>query len=206
MKKLINALFSLKENQVYNVINKRVKEFEENGKSPKKIFSELCFCFLTANFQAERSIKMQKKLEKDFFEAEEKELARKLKEEGHRFWPQRAEFIVLAREKRREIFKVIKNKNGKEVRDWFVHNIKGLGMKEASHFLRNIGFKDVAIIDFHIVDLLFKNRLIKRPKSLTKKRYLEIEKILEKLGKESGLNLAELDLYLWYLETGKVLK
>ncbi|MEM4605607.1 MAG: N-glycosylase/DNA lyase [Candidatus Pacearchaeota archaeon] len=203
---LISKIFFLKKSNISPLISKRLMEFENNRKSQSKIFSELCFCLLTANFQAERSINIQKKLEKDFFKAEEKELAHKLKEEGHRFWPQRAECIVLAREKRREILEALKNKNGKEVREWLVNNIKGLGMKEASHFLRNVGFKDVAIIDFHIVDLLVKNRLLKSPKSLTKKRYLEIEEILEKLGKESSLNLAELDLYLWYLETGKILK
>ena len=87
-----------------------------------------------------------------------------------------------------------------------VDNIKGLGMKEASHFLRNIGFKDFAIIDFHIIDILVKYGLIKKPKTLTKNKYLEIEGILKEIAKKTNLNLAELDLYLWYEETDKVLK
>ena len=29
---------------------------------------------------------------------------------------------------------------------------------------------------------------------------------MKKLGKKVNLNMAELDLYLWYIETGKVLK
>lgn len=82
-------------------------------------------------------------------------------------------------------------------------------MKEASHFLRNIGYKNLAIIDFHIIDLLVKENLIKfdrKKKSLTKNKYLEFEKILKNLAEKCQVNLAELDLYLWYLETGKVLK
>ena len=79
-------------------------------------------------------------------------------------------------------------------------------MKEASHFLRNIGFSNYAIIDFHIIDLLVKEKLITRPKTLTPKRYLEIESILETLAKKTKLSLGELDLYLWYMETGKILK
>lgn len=81
-------------------------------------------------------------------------------------------------------------------------------MKEASHFLRNIGFKNYAVIDFHIVDVLVKNDLIEKPKSksLTSKKYLEIEEVLRKLAKETKTNLGELDLYLWYHETGKILK
>jgi len=88
-----------------------------------------------------------------------------------------------------------------------VKNIKGLGFKEASHFLRNIGFKNLAIIDFHIVDLLIKHKLIdKKPKSLSKSKYLEIEEKLKKIANELNLSLGELDLYLWYMETGKILK
>ena len=98
---------------------------------------------------------------------------------------------------------------GKERREKLVKDIKGLGMKEASHFLRNIGFKDVAIVDFHIIDLLNREKLVnfdRKKGGLSKQKYLEIEKVLEDLGKKVGLDLAELDLYLWYMETGKVLK
>jgi len=93
-----------------------------------------------------------------------------------------------------------------ERRAWLVDNIKGLGYKEASHFLRNIGFDDYAIIDFHILDLLERYRLIKKPKTLTTKQYRKIEHVLQKLATKTNLTLAELDLYLWYLETGKILK
>ena len=101
---------------------------------------------------------------------------------------------------------IINNTNQKPLREWIVKNIKGLGLKESSHFLRNIGFDDYAIIDFHIVDLLVKYNIIQRPKSLTKKKYLEIEETLRKIAEKTNLTLAELDLYLWYMETGKILK
>jgi N-glycosylase/DNA lyase len=134
------------------------------------------------------------------------ELAKKLKEFGHRFWPQRAERIVLARDCKGELCSLIFKKSGIEMREWLVENVEGLGMKEASHFLRNIGYKDLAIIDFHIIDLLEREKLIERPNTLTKNKYLEIENVLREIGNKTGLNLAELDLYLWYIETGKVLK
>ncbi|MBM3309287.1 MAG: hypothetical protein FJY77_03450 [Candidatus Altiarchaeales archaeon] len=92
------------------------------------------------------------------------------------------------------------------MRDWFVQSVKGLGLKEASHFLRNIGFKDYAIIDFHIVDLLVEYNLVKRPKSMNSKSYLSIEDTLRRIACRLDMNLAELDLYLWFMETGKVLK
>ncbi|MEM3091673.1 MAG: N-glycosylase, partial [Candidatus Pacearchaeota archaeon] len=95
-----------------------------------------------------------------------------------------------------------------QMRIWLIENIKGFGMKEASHFLRNIGYKDIAIIDFHIINFLVKHNLIRFQKksSLSIKKYLEIENILRELADKTGLSLGELDLYLWYAETGKVLK
>ena len=126
-----------------------------------------------------------------------------LKKLGYRFPNKRAEYIVESR----KCAKSLKNlKKGPEAREWLVKNVKGLGYKEASHFLRNIGYTDVAIIDFHIVDLLADYRLIKKPKTMTKKNYLKIEKLLRKIAENVNLNLGELDLYLWYMETGKILK
>ena len=87
-----------------------------------------------------------------------------------------------------------------------MRNIKGLGYKESSHFLRNIGYDDYAIIDSHILDLLKRNNLVTPPKTLTRKKYLEIEAILRAIATRTDLTLAELDMYLWYMETGKILK
>jgi len=140
-------------------------------------------------------IKCQKEIGNGFRTLPKKKLAAKLKSLGYRFYNRRAEFIVEARKK-----EIVLD------RDWLVENVKGIGMKEASHFLRNIGFEDYAIIDFHIVDLLVRNGLIERPKSLTKQKYLKIEQLLRKIAEHAGLTLAELDLYLWHMETGTVLK
>lgn len=200
----------IKNERVGKLVKKRIKEFEKTGKSPeKRIFSELCFCILTANFNAERAVKIQEKLEKDFMVLSEKELAKNLKKLGHRYPNARAKYIVEAREKLSELMEILhdESKSVIEKREWLIKNIKGLGYKEASHFLRNIGYKNLAIIDFHILDLLVKNRLLKeKPKTLTKRKYLEIENILRKLAEKLCITPAELDLYLWYLETGKIVK
>ena len=98
------------------------------------------------------------------------------------------------------------HKTDKSRREWFEKNVKGLGFKESSHFLRNIGYSDCAIIDFHIIDLLVHHKIIRKPRTLNKKTYLHIEKTLKKLATKLSLTLAELDFYLWYLETGKILK
>ena len=198
MMELIGEIKKLKKSNVGKVIKEKVSMFKSLGKKSKReIFKELCFCILTANYTASGGIKIQEAVGSGFLTLSEKQLAKRLKEFGHRFPNARAKYIVEARKKLSDL---------KFDRDWLVENIKGIGMKEASHFLRNIGFDNYAIIDFHIIDILVRNNLIEKPKTLTRKRYLEIEKVLKKLAKKLKLTLAELDLYLWYLETGKVIK
>jgi len=96
-------------------------------------------------------------------------------------------------------------KTEREARKWIVENVKGLGWKEASHFLRNVGFKNVAIIDRHVLNTLKEYGLIKSTK-LTPKKYLQIERKLGRLCEKTGLKQGELDFYLWFLKTGKVHK
>lgn len=204
MKKVIELVESLKLNPISEVINSRSSEFEELGKnSEEEIFKELCFCLLTANFSASGGIKIQNEIGPGFLALPKEELAKKLKELGHRFPNVRAEYIFLARESFPKI-----NLASERVREDLVLGIKGLGMKEASHFLRNIGYKDYAIIDFHIVDFLVKQNLLETPKTkqIAPRKYLEIESLLREIAETTKLSLGELDLYLWYLETGKVLK
>jgi len=188
-------------------IARRMREFSSLGKSPEKIFSELCFCILTANFRADRAIEVQRQLGEGFSTLPKAELAKKLKKLGCRFHTNKAGYMAEARKHASVLPEICRSfKNGKEARGWLVKNVKGIGYKEASHFLRNIGYTDVAIIDFHIVDLLSDYGLIKKPKTMGRKRYLEIEKLLERIARKARMNLAELDLYLWYMETGKILK
>ncbi|MFC2162212.1 N-glycosylase/DNA lyase [Candidatus Altiarchaeota archaeon] len=205
---LVDEIESLKKSETGELVRERIKEFAAAGKRDSRhIFGELCFCILTANFTAEKSIRIQEDIGRGFLTYSPEKLAARLKGLGHRFPNTRAGFIVSAREHEKGLKKTLASfSDDKELRDWIVDNIKGLGMKEASHFMRNIGYKDVAIIDFHIIDLLVRYGLISRPKTLTRKRYLLIEEVLEEIAQHTSTTLAELDLYLWYQETGKILK
>jgi len=206
--RLVDELKELKEGPIGDIVRQRMNEFELLGRGTEEdLFKELCFCILTANYSAERGIRIQKEIDLGFLSLPLDELARKLRELGHRYPEIRAKYIVEARKYLGKLKKVLESFDDEALlRDWLVKNVKGLGYKEASHFLRNIGFKNVAIIDFHIIDLLVKYGIIERPRSLTRKKYMEIEDILRKIAEISGLTLAELDLYLWYMETGKILK
>ena len=93
-------------------------------------------------------------------------------------------------------------------RNWFAKNVKGIGFKEASHFLRNIGFgRDLAILDVHILKNMIKYGIIKtRPKTITKLNYLELENKLRKFSQEVKIPMDELDLLFWSAETGEIFK
>ena len=207
---LINHVKKLLQNETLTKeINKRMREFEEKRKSSwRDLFNELCFCILTANSSAQMGIKVQNSLGfEGFYYLPEEELSSRLTNLGYRYPRVRAKYIVEGRKYAKSLEKIVKETDVNRVRDWLVKNIKGIGLKEASHFLRNVGFKEIAIIDRHILKILHEYGLIDEiPRSLTKRKYLEIEKILKEMAKELNLSPAELDLYLWFSKTGKVLK
>jgi len=208
LRRLASLIEPLKGSAIGKVIDERVREFKKNGTKPiNEIFKELCFCILTANFSAEKAIKMQLEINNGFLFMPEHELAEKLRSLGHRYPNSRAKYIVEARRDIPHLEALLKNVSDERLlREWLVRNIKGLGYKEASHFLRNIGFMNVAIIDRHILSILTEHGLIEKPKRLSRLKYLEIENLFGDLARMVNLSLGELDLYLWYIRTGKVLK
>jgi N-glycosylase/DNA lyase len=193
---------------VRRVVESRIKSFKEALSRPAEdVFREIVFCILAANFTASGSLRIVGELGDRLMSLGVEELAEELRRLGHRFPEARARYIIEARMKLPMIFEALRSGRGEhELRDWLVENIRGLGMKEASHLLRNLGYQDVAIIDFHVLKVLKRYGVIGEFKSLTRRRYLEIENILRGLARRLGLSLAELDLYLWYMDTGKILK
>lgn len=209
--------------KIEKIIKNRLKEFETLGsdgfvtfsffpflnlKVKATIQSELAFCISTANSSAISGLHFQKSLEgvnlNNLSMLQHKEIEERLKKAGVRFYRRKALYIRNALAS----FDVINRTldDDRKARDKLVKAVKGFGYKEASHFLRNIGRKNVAIVDRHILKWLCENGLIEYPKSLSRKNYLKIEKILEDLSLEKDMSLAELDLYLWYEKTKKVLK
>lgn len=204
---------------VYQRLN-QFKSLRENGSvefsffpfldiKPYKadIFSEACFCILTANSSASISIKIQAEVGIDGFRNYSQDrLYDILRKNGHRFALQRAERIVRLRENIHLIESLPSFSDSKQAREILVKSIYGYGYKEASHLLRNIGFDDVAIVDRHIYRFLLENGLVRSSKTLTKGVYLECEEVLSKLCKHMNISMAELDLYIFYIKTSKVLK
>jgi N-glycosylase/DNA lyase len=209
MERLVGKISKLQRSPVSLRTQSRMLEFAKKGKEDDdSLFKELCFCLLTANYTSEGGIRIQKAMGNGFLTLSEKRLAKKLKSLGYRFPNARARYIVEAR-RHRAVGKLLRSASDPaSLRGYIADNVLGLGFKESSHFLRNIGYKDLAIIDFHIIDILVEHGLIEKPKSnsLGRRKYLEIESVLAGLCRRTNLSQGELDLYLWYLETGKILK
>jgi len=183
-----------------------LKEFEKNRNLSKgEKFIELCFCILVANYSMEKTFNVWKAIGNDFLKLSKEDLSKRLKELGYRFYNKRAEYIVEARNKIDLLEEILKSNKEIEIREKIVENFKGIGWKEASHFLRNLGYKNFAIIDRHVLKTLKEFGVIEKiPKYLNKKTYLEIESKLRELANKLNINLAELDFYLFYLSSGKI--
>ena len=176
-----------------------------------KWYEELVYCLLTAFASALMGQKCVDALccDDTLLEGSEDDIRTCLVETGHRFPNKRAEYVYNTQHLAPTIKETIQGfEDSKKAREWLVEKIKGLGWKEASHYLRNIGYFDLAIIDRHIMNNLVEHRIVDLDpkKGLTKKRYLAVEKVLDVLADELDLLPGELDLYMWYRKTGKVLK
>ncbi|MEM2878132.1 MAG: N-glycosylase/DNA lyase [Candidatus Hadarchaeales archaeon] len=188
---------------------KRIREFINMQKCGNEDwFSELCFCILTANSTAESGIRSQRRIgTKGFLTLSEKQLAKELRKSKHRFPNVRAKFIVEARKHMKIKDAVMNAGSPQKARAWLVKNVKGIGWKEASHFLRNVGYLDLAILDRHVLRILREYGIIKEiPRHLSEKSYLEIEEKMKELANRMKMSLGELDLYLWCIKTGRILK
>ena len=180
--------------------------FAANRRLPQeRKFVELCFCILVANSNLEQTEKAWERVGKGFLSMDGPELRAMLKKNGVRFH-NRAAYIIEAREKMAGLESALRLHPDSRIREWLHDNIKGLGWKESSHLLRNLGFTDFAILDTHVARVMHGYGLIRKaPKSLSsEKTYLALEGILEKKAKKLGMSMAELDCYLFYIGSGKL--
>jgi N-glycosylase/DNA lyase len=210
-----NKIKELEKSEINKKIESKLLEFQSfKNKSEKYWFSELCFCILTANSKALTAIAVQKEIKEDgFLNLSEHEISLIIRKNSHRFHNNKAKYIVSAREFsniKNIIQDIVKINNFKEqckAREFIVKNIKGLSYKEASHFLRNVGYFNLAILDRHILNVMLDNKIIKeKPKTLNKNNYLEIEQKFLSLAKNLNMSPAKLDFFMWYMKAGDVLK
>jgi len=195
-------------------IRERLKDFRRVWElSDKKIFSELCFCVCTPQSKAVYCDKAIKGLEKNgaLYTGNISQIRSGLK--AVRFPNNKAKYIfenrkVFTSGRSIRIKDKIDTQDIVKTREWLVKNVKGIGLKEASHFLRNIGHgDDLAILDVHILRNMVKYRLIEEmPKTLSRKTYLKLEEKLRLFADSLGVSMGELDILFWSNQTGIIFK
>ncbi len=197
-------------------ILERLAEFEAVWRTgtDERLWEEMVFCFFTGGCSARMGIRSVEAVKPILLSGNHAELASALRGK-HRYPNARAGYIVASREFLQEHCDLRLRKKLQsftddfERRDWLVREkrIKGLGYKEASHYLRNIGFKGYAILDKHILRSLAELKIIDDPKPPnTRLKYLTIEEKLKNLAQTMQIDFDELDLVLWSLKTGEILK
>ena len=208
----IRAIYNSKREE----IGLRLHEFEKIWKTGtrEKIFAELVFCILTPQSRGISCWAAVENMMKKgvLFAGDASQIVKELNKV--RFLYKKSEYIIEARKKFLDDSKVsIKSiinriNDGHGAREWLVQNVKGIGYKEASHFLRNIGFQqNLAILDRHIVkNLKFIGVLKEIPGSISRRRYLDIEKRMMEFSKAVQIPMGHLDLVMWYKETGEIFK
>lgn len=189
-------------------IRKRLEEFAAVPASG--YFYELVYCLLTPQSSAVNAGRVVEDLKYAEETGKTIEPVQILANRTHyiRFHNTKAKRIAEARRLFPEITRELSNgSSSRELREWLVQNVKGLGWKEASHFLRNIGHRDLAILDRHILKNLKTHGVLRRPpKALTKRHYLGIERRFKRFADDVGISMDELDLLFWSSETGVILK
>src|SRR5690349_4875062 len=189
-------------NEKRDAIQKRLQEFKQIlDRDDDDVFAELCFCLLTPQSSAKTCWAAVSRLKERslLLKGAANEIQPQLNDV--RFGDSKAKYIVGARELFTKDGKIYLKShlssfaNVFELREWMVENVKGLGYKEASHFLRNVGLgEEFAILDRHILRNLMRMEVISEvPVSITKKRYLEIEEKLRRFSRDIGIPLADLD-------------
>ena len=189
-------------------IRARLEEFSRVP--PSEYFYELVYCLLTPQSSAVNAGKAVELLRRhDLRNApiDPEELLHQ-KEFYIRFHKTKAKHLIAVKDQYPFILEQLTNgSSSRDVREWLVNNVSGIGWKEASHFLRNIGHRNVAILDRHILRNLVRAGVLRGvPTSLTTKRYLAIERNFFKFAGQIGISMDELDLLFWSMETGEILK
>jgi N-glycosylase/DNA lyase len=197
-------------------IRARLADFARIRKaaSDEQLFEELTFCIFTAGASARMGLRSVERIRPLLMSGSRRRLQGALRK-AHRFPNARGSYVFETRQylwqecgmRIRDLMEGFENRD--ELRDFFAANpaVRGLGYKEASHFLRNVGLSGYAILDKHVISRLAEFRVIDEPKPpSTRNRYLEIELRMKAFAERIGIDFDELDLLLWYTKTGEILK
>lgn len=189
-------------------IKQRLAEFAAVPRS--EWFYELAFCILTPQSKAVSANAVINVLKARGFREEGFDPTEVLRDREHyiRFHNVKSKRLLLLREQWSEIEAILDRPIPvREKRDVLSDTVNGIGLKEASHFMRNVGFRGLAIIDRHVIRGLESCQVyVEVPKPSTPRVYHEIENTLDHYSASISMDMDELDLLFWSKITGFVLK
>jgi N-glycosylase/DNA lyase len=195
-------------------IRNRLREFAQVA--PAEYFYELAYCLLTPQSSAVNAdAAVRQLMERGFLEqGDDPTPVLRRKEAYIRFHNTKAKRLLTVREQFPAIAeRLAATPHGSPaaevhaLRDWLLATVNGLGRKEAAHFLRNIGYRGLAILDRHILRNLRHHGVVRTiPASLTPARYTIIEAKLAEFASAVDVDMDELDLLFWSRETGEIRK
>ncbi len=201
-------IFQEKYEKLKPLIRQRLDDFKNVSES--KYFYELCFCICTPQSRASSAMAVQLELEKLGFLNNDLDPTPILRNNSNyiRFHNQKSKRLVLIKEQWIDIKAVLdSNLSGEEKREWLNNNINGIGRKESAHYLRNIGYLNLAILDRHILKHLVTCGVFTEvPNISTKSRYDSVSKQFLEFSNKVGIPMDELDLLFWAEEAGVILK
>lgn len=190
------------------IIRQRLDDFKNVSES--KYFYELCFCICTPQSRASSAMAVQLELERLDFLNKEFDTTPILRDKNNyiRFHNQKSNRLQLIKQQWSKIKEVLDSDiPGEEKREWINNNVNGIGRKESAHYLRNIGYNNLAILDRHILKhLVTCGVFVEIPNISTKFRYDEVSHQFMEYSNKVGIPMDELDLLFWAEEAGEILK
>jgi N-glycosylase/DNA lyase len=161
----------------------KVLENFAKPKTDEEIFYNLCFCLLVPQTSFKRTFQVVQGLkEMNFYDTFHQDCGDYMIRLAAvispcRFYKVKSERLRAAKQDFDRILTICKLDSFSTIqkRQWLVKHVKGLDMKAASHFLRNLGARDLAIIDTHIIKWLGleENRIETRRTSISRNQISE---------------------------------
>ncbi len=185
-------------------IKSRLNQFKNLAEEEQ--FKEFMFCLLTPQSNAQRCWSAVEEISK-LSNLNEESIYNILKSRT-RFHKTKTKRIINAKDNFIKIKQNLSNKNIKELRNYLAENVNGYGLKEAGHFLRNIGLSNnqIAILDRHILRNLKNLNVIQEDKIKNQKHYYKLENAFLEFANKINIPADELDLLWWGKENGEIFK
>jgi len=190
-------------------IRARLCEFETV--LPKDRFYELCFCLLTPQSSAVHANAVVESLKCVHYQEDGQDVLHLLRQPNQyiRFHNTKHARLIKARRQWPAIAAIVDRYDISPVerRDLIAQTVDGFGLKESSHFLRNIGVRGLAILDRHLLTNLVRCGVYGEvPSVSTISRYKSVEKQFIEYCLDIGIDIDEVDLLFWCAQTGFILK